>query len=449
MKSEIKNIRVHTLTPVHIGDGTEYQPSNFYIDNGELCEFEVSELFKTFNDAEKKEFYNVCQNPDSFSLQKLMKLSFNKKPESFKKTKVASSIAQTYRKCLENKKENEISQFGIKKTVQNPNTRRAYIPGSSLKGAVRTGFISSLTKNKHNFIDEKKLLGEFHEDVFTTFKVSDFVPPQDIKTSAHWAIRVRKKERKDGKNGGVPVMLESINPGSVFEGSISLIGGMDTKIKITAIEDILNKLEEYSKSVLGEYPLITDIGKIQKSFNNKTYLCRLGGYIGAESHTIEGYREIEIRNPKKPRDIRAESTMNLYASQAKDSLSTKKIPFGWCLIEVLGGDSAVLENAELKNFIADQASVSSSNPVSPNVAAPQTARSSVSAAAPVVQAPRSIIVKIDKIQKAGAKYGVCKEDFSGSGFMETTVILQTGDKCEVQFLGKSGIHCKYKFLKKL
>ncbi|MDR1696477.1 MAG: type III-A CRISPR-associated RAMP protein Csm5 [Endomicrobium sp.] len=344
---ENKDIRIHTLTPVYIGDGTEFQPVSFYIDDikSELCEFDENALLGKLQEKNKMtEFNSLCQKADIFSLQKLMKLIYDIKPQSFKKVKIAPQIVANYKKCLQNTDKNEINNFGIKKTITSPNTHSAYISGSSLKGALRTGFISNLVKNGEDFSDKKKaeefLLGSFEKDVFTTLKTSDFTG-NNVQTNIAYAVRERKKPVANRSNRSVPVMVESINSGSVFNGSLQLRKDMETLISFENINDILSKTHDYSKSLLKDskiginYPLLPKIDEIQEKFKNKTYLCRLGGYIGAESHTIDEYREIEIRNPKKPKDIREYASMALYHSQTKEKTLSDNTTFGWCLLEVL------------------------------------------------------------------------------------------------------------------
>lgn len=362
-----KKIKVYTLTPLHIGSGTEFDPTTFWIDSNtnELIEFKEEDFINTLSEQEKDNIGNM----DLFEIMRLIK---SKKIEGIHK-KVSFDIANNYDRVLKNNNINEFNKFGIKKTISNPNTEKAYIPGSSIKGALRTGYIYSKRNNikiktnwnrkeKNEKIDEDALLGKMEQDVFGSLKVSDCVSNLNVDTSIGYVDRVSKKvDSKTGKYKHLKgvTMLESINSGVVFEGSLSLFSEKETKIKFKDIEEVLQSVDGFSYSLLQDksigitYPTQEQISKIKQGFKNKTYLCRLGGFIGAESHTIDGFRDIKIINRQKRNDFRKNTTRLLYATQSKEKTDNNNIGFGWCIIELIE-DENVSENLELKNFILEQ-----------------------------------------------------------------------------------------------
>jgi CRISPR-associated protein Csm5 len=450
---EIKKIRIWTLSPTHIGAGTEFQPTSFWIDSNrnKLIEFESQSLIDKLDAASTKEFNAICQTADVFSLQRLMKLIDRTKPSGFREIDISSNIVQKYKKLLDNRNENELSKFEIKKTITSPNVHRPYISGSSLKGAVRTAFISSLTAktnqnparvsklafnfgdekgNKEVFNDEKSLLGAFQSDIFSSLKTSDFIAANDVKTTIGYVTRVKRQPDKKGEYKEMSVtMLESINAGSVFEGSLSLLKDMDTKRKFENITDILKKLNEYSLSILIDASINVDayfqkkVREIQKQFEGRLFLCRLGGYIGAESHTIEGYRKIMIRNPKNRADskIKEYATMSLYSSPTSKKDLYDNTTFGWCLMEILDKDtdsrSKVLSDFISSNFIVKEKKSAS---IQPNQTVSATLKAGEIYEAEVISISGGFEIK-------ELKSGL-------TGFLLGAAGLKRGDKIKVKFL---------------
>lgn len=361
IEKDFKKIKIYTLTPLHIGSGIEFEPTTFWIDsrNKELIEFKEKDFIDSLSEQEK-------ENIGTMELTEIMNLILSKKPNGIHK-KISIEIVNNYNRVLRTTNKNELNKFGIKKTIANPNTEQAYIPGSSIKGALRTGYIYSkrnnikiVTDNKK--IDEISLLGAMYEDVFSSLKISDCISNTNVDTSIGYVDRVSKKMNIiSGEYDHMPgvTMLESINSGSVFEGDISLISNGETKRKFNNIEEVLQAVDSFSYSLLQDgkigikYPQKEQIDKIKHGFKNKSYLLRLGGFIGAESHTIDGFRNIKIMNRQKRNDFRENTTRLLYATQTKEKHNMNNVGFGWCIIEIIENENNS-ENIELINFINQQ-----------------------------------------------------------------------------------------------
>ena len=55
-------LKLTTLTPVHIGTGDVYEPTNFVIDDGYLYEFDEVLFYKSLDKAKQKEFERLQPN---------------------------------------------------------------------------------------------------------------------------------------------------------------------------------------------------------------------------------------------------------------------------------------------------------------------------------------------------------------------------------------------------
>ncbi|MDR3049648.1 MAG: type III-A CRISPR-associated RAMP protein Csm5 [Elusimicrobiota bacterium] len=330
----IQELRIWTLSPLHIGDGTVFDPTAFWIDDSrnELNEFDASTLFENLNKEQKNEILSLCQKADMFSLQKIMKIVNAAKPPSIRKVSISPEIVNNYKRTLSNQNKNEVGKFEIKKTIVEPNTYKAYISGSSLKGAIKTALIADLSKES----------GRFNDIVNAKFKVSDFISDDEVKTTIGFVDRVSKKidERKGELKHMTVTMLESINSACAFSGHLSL-----NEKETENLEQILKAVDAYSISLIDDPEIGSiislsknDIEKIKNTFKTKTYLCRLGGYIGAESHTIDGYRDIQIVTQVKPffkSENKPHTTRLLYSTPTNKKSDSNNTSFGWCLLEVV------------------------------------------------------------------------------------------------------------------
>lgn len=361
MNLENKKILIHTLTPLFIGSGEEFSPFTFWINSekNELVEFAEDAFINSLSEAEKNALGRL-------SLLDLMKLIYKKRSFlSGKVFPVSPQIADTYNNVLAGKA--DFNEFAIKKPIVNVNSLLPYIPGSSLKGALRTGYLAAcpnLTwrhqytggaygRGKEQLDEAAALGGKMSSDSFSTVKVGDCIPVGEVPTLVLYALRCHKRKDKSK----IHTMLQAVLGGSVFSGELTLADRIKDSFKIKNITDILEKIECYSLSLLADeqvgikYPALYNLQRIKNEFTNPVYLCRLGGYIGAESHTIDKFRQINIRNPKGKSRILPYSTCTVCATANKRA--PQPISFGWCLIEVLDGP-ANKEVPALRALVAEQ-----------------------------------------------------------------------------------------------
>jgi len=52
-------LKMTALSPVHIGSGEDYEPTNFIIDGGYLYEFDEIDFYRELGDADKREFDRI------------------------------------------------------------------------------------------------------------------------------------------------------------------------------------------------------------------------------------------------------------------------------------------------------------------------------------------------------------------------------------------------------
>jgi len=268
----------------------------------------------------------------------------------------------------------ELNRFKIERTAFCAFDQRPYIPGSAIKGALRTAYLNSLankdkdyssyiedlnqrnTKNRSNRKPEIKVHKKLEEkllhldgvannkekidkDPFRLVKVSDFMPVGDITTKICYAVN-KKKKMSDKVPGGPPQILETILPGSLFVGEI-IVNEPQTPDAVSDAIELKNFLDSshlfYGKEKSREDSELNNI-KVVPPETPKVKdieLIRVGRHSGAESVTIEKYRDIKIKLNREL-TFKDHATTLWFASEVRKPDHNKFIsPFGWAVLNPL------------------------------------------------------------------------------------------------------------------
>lgn len=243
-------VKLKAISPVHIGTGIEYSPLEFVrrrgTDNGDwLWRIDQSRFLSSLS-KERQDQFVAAVNNTRFDLERFtqgMDLQPMRRYKVWDRSKSANIPA--VRECI--------------KTAD-----RAYIPGSSLKGAFRTALLWSVAKGDEGFISaigeetrqrwDKKSIGKrYVESVFNCSKenydpkydllkflvVSDFMPDtvnnirlEKVRTFSLQDGRLKKKEFE--------IFVEAVS-GS-FEGSIGVSEQVRDAIRHPEYQNLEQKL---------------------------------------------------------------------------------------------------------------------------------------------------------------------------------------------------------------
>lgn len=186
-KGKIHRFDIETLTPLMIGDGNILSPlTDFYID---IDENEYSSVFYINQELFRKELAKKPGKIDKFTsgvfqLMKGNNLPSNEKLDSFLFDFIFHELDIDCYKISTVNYENLISdnaELKELKTIIKNGDGSAYIPGSSIKGAIKTAFLNNwldtMPQLLDNFIDvcikgnrereketRKKIIGEAHRE---------------------------------------------------------------------------------------------------------------------------------------------------------------------------------------------------------------------------------------------------------------------------------------------
>ncbi len=356
MKQFLHNykLKLTAISPIHIGNGELYEPTNYVIDEGQLYYFNDTTLISKLNTQQIKDLMNIVSKNNSYQeLQLFYKRKDIKnlaKNCSIYNVPVAEDIEKNYNESLGRVRQKEGNNSEVFNALSiNPTIKTSfmpYIPGSSFKGALKTAFFSKEAQNrdfkevafekkdsKGNFKDYRfnsKFFGQFETDPFSKLKISDFIP-KEVKLEIKWGVN-KKKKSNTADNDNTAIRYEFIAPLSEFVAELTIFDLIDKNIlnninkiirnpkkqfhqpdKIYIQKDIIQitnsfyipKFEEEKDWANSKNNLISSnyfqraFPYLKKAKNGNGFLIRIGRHSGAESMTLDKYRKIFIPQMKK------------------------------------------------------------------------------------------------------------------------------------------------------
>ena len=140
------------LSPLHIGTGESYQPTNYVIEDGTLYEFDTGSVMGALTAKDRERLLAIANSrPDTEMLKALQKFFFERRetllPWAVHRIPVLHGVARFYgdrvgqTANLEESGKQVINRLEIDRTGFNPATCRPVLFGSSVKGAIRTALL--------------------------------------------------------------------------------------------------------------------------------------------------------------------------------------------------------------------------------------------------------------------------------------------------------------------
>lgn len=257
-------VKLTTLSPLHIGSGHVYSPFDAVIKNRHLYVVEVEEIVRYLHGKGKSpEEINalVLQGAQSTGIEALID-----------KTGISPVPPARFTMELDCPMDtvNDVREF-IKSPLYNIN----YLPGSSLKGAIRTAVLWHELSKKGIKVEpqtskrdieriESDELGKFNKSVMRHFQVSDSIN-QDGKTGHVMEIKVstpnphakvmRWLKNAEDLNSATSLFYECLREGEIFDFLVNIEQNRDkNKIHLISPENIINACRHFCK-----YQLLKDL----------------------------------------------------------------------------------------------------------------------------------------------------------------------------------------------
>jgi len=366
-------LRLNTVTPIHVGCGETIDPSIYTIKDDTLYLFDPVELVKRLDEAKRREW--VEASVDILRLQRFFKsVRTDAMAISKNSITVVPSIADEFADKLGKVSKNEggkdrnvFNMLEIKAHIRGGN-EKLFIPGSSIKGAIKTAFFQHYLNKKSDPtiakgerrgepVFDDRWFGTFEKDIFSKLKIADAFSDKP-ESEIVWCIN-RHRKKKDDDNS-LSQRLEALKPSLQFETSVTLLKKGETpklddeKFKPFPYDannfriivknfylPLLKKEIEWAKRHESLIPLKVRNCMI-RAFNDtvakKGFVFKVGMHSGAEAMTLEGVRSIKIPQAKPPRWVDEPFTYWL-ASETKEGKNASFM--GWIYGEFVSDEGGV------------------------------------------------------------------------------------------------------------
>lgn len=250
--SNKKILKIKTLSPLNIGNGDIYTNLDYYIEGRKAKIIDIERMMENLEDIDK-----INQ------MQKLIKSNMGN-------NKLEISVKELYEgiglypdeyivKEIDCKIKENASVQVAKFINQNGNY---YVPGSSIKGAIRTAYIfdyydknfdklvkilgnNSIDDNKKGNEIVKRAIGNIQNDFFKYLLITDsnIIGPENFEFVN--TIRYNTKDAKTGKKSNtIPEPKETLKKGSEFEMELTI-----KKDFPKDFEEIKNMCNKFSKTI--------------------------------------------------------------------------------------------------------------------------------------------------------------------------------------------------------
>ena len=326
-------------TPIFVGSGDSYYPQDYFIED-RLYFIDRDKFTKKIIQENKfEEFLKVSSN-----IKKLLRFI----NDNFSKD-IAKSEAIIEYELAVNKLINNYSK-PIEAFIKDSFYFRPIIPGTTIKGAIRTalldylayknpqiieGYRRDINKNREQnlhtifFCDENKssngqLRYDAKKDILKALFVDDF----KAKSFELEILNPINRPYKKNKDNHIPTILECLVDGE-FEGEIRvekhLLENDENLRRNKFFQDEPLSTDLIKKALRHFFRKIVDIES--KRFRAKTpkyqdYLIKIGKHAGAGSKSLNGLRRIYIRPLKRDFDYQLSVWIDKFEN-----------PFGWGVLK--------------------------------------------------------------------------------------------------------------------
>ncbi|MCF7992148.1 MAG: CRISPR-associated protein Csm5 [Thiohalocapsa sp.] len=393
-------LAITPLSPLHIGTGEDYEPTQYVIDGTALYAFSPEVILRVLSLTAREGLLRILRGRPNVDLLKQVQAFFHQHaerliPEAEHVIPVLSSISTEYvarvgKTAQQERDRDIINQLRIARTYGDAVRNRPILPGSSLKGAIRTALldranagaklppdIKSLHPNQRNLALQQRRFKykQFQQDPLRLVQLGDAADrrsAEQIGTVIRYAVnRKRHPVTKDGREvfaqaerlRQVVECIPALRP-RAFQGLLTLqdLGKLtgpglpDTALRWT-FSEIAGACNAFYRPILErELAQLHSRGFLdagwERSVRNiltaqepalsagKAFLLRVGFHSGAESMTLNGVRDIRINMGKDPatgktryENMAAPKTIWLAAHEIGDRRDMQ--PFGWVLVEAV------------------------------------------------------------------------------------------------------------------
>ncbi|WP_025324160.1 type III-A CRISPR-associated RAMP protein Csm5 [Deferrisoma camini] len=368
------------LTPVHVGTGEAIDPLDYVVVDDRLVRFNASAVLSDLPETERQRFEGILDRGDLKELQAFFRTHVVPERHGVTLVRAGRGVVRRFEDAIGRPLR---SQLKVRPMIRNLHTGRAYLPGSSIKGAIRTALVNRFAAEmpglkealrneragaqKARKLEQEALKYDFRRlerDPLRTLKVSDAHLPPDC-TQVDEVFNVKPERQQDmpvdmwerclsrADNEVVTFKVDIRFDEHLFDHPLARkhLGRRFTwDDLVEACNDfywgrLLDEDRRFYRNMANGGKLIRPIvfGPFLAAGNGGAkrpvkpaapkLLLRLGRFTQFESKSVDGLRE--GWNVRRRQPIREGSTRNLVPVKVmtRNGLREVRIPFGWVLLE--------------------------------------------------------------------------------------------------------------------
>ena len=387
-------LAITPLSPVHLGTGQDYEPTGYVIDEGALFEFDGIAALQVLPEAERKRLSLILKGKPSQDMLRQVQAFFHANRErlvaaSRNQVRVNPSVEAFYGERVGRVAQHETggrrvqNRLEIERTAYNPPSGQAIIPGSGLKGAIRTALLDAVNDGASLPAELKRDRGanqrlqerlfryrmrELERDPMRLVRLSDAA----LRDADAFATEVRfavNRKRQPVKKGDLLVqsqaeqknlyqLLECL-PGMqarAFVGELSIQGdgGLESEkwpeLRF-CLQEIAAACNRFFRPILErELDLLRRRGYLDEGWGTRidglfhgplrkaldegrSFLLRVGRHSGAGSVTLNGLRNIKIMKGRGEPPEYLDEAKTIWLASHERQAQRHLLPFGWLLVE--------------------------------------------------------------------------------------------------------------------
>ena len=369
-------LRFVPLTPIHIGTGDEMDPLEYKMiekkDGGKrLYRLNIPAMIESFTPLQREKFLRLLDGTDMMELRKFVDANVNLERHGFYNVIVNDSVYKTYI----SKRFNPNNALRINPAYRRLDTWQAVIPGSSIKGAIRTAILSEELRNaykpngwlpdtnRRNWENDVLYATKPNDDPFRTVLIEDVTLPEDAMIVAETILISPSPKYTNAATDGIQQFYEMTFAHLMQEeldgtGFLTLQPGLrrkfdefnrqQNKMLEIDVEKIVNdcrkfylaRMEEEHKKFYRNYRNHRDREDIctvseqllDVSYGDLEFPIRLGHFSHCESVTVDLIQKSgqPLRRPKTRRGRNGQ----FLPYGTKRTLAFGEFPMGWAKISL-------------------------------------------------------------------------------------------------------------------
>ena len=387
------NLAITPLSPVHLGTDADYDPTGYVIDDGVLYEFDGLAALTVLPEAMRRQLDGILKGRANQEMLLQVQAFFFDNKDALKgvsrnQVHVSPMMEAFYQDRVgqisqhESGGNNTQNKLEIERTAWNPVKQQAIMPGSGIKGAVRTALLDSLNKGRSlnpalkrdrqasRKLQEELFQGSFHTDPLRLVRLADanLDQPDQFATQVRFALNRKRQPVTDmsgnllqsqAEQQGLYQLLECL-PEMMPR---SFIGSVEIQRQASMpppkwpsiqfdLKDIASACNRFYGTRLNEeMALLRKRGYVDENWTsqlssllaepwlkhamseNRAFLLRVGRHSGAESVTLNGLRNIRIMMGRGKSPDFKDHAKTFWLAGDERQLQTNMLPFGWLLIE--------------------------------------------------------------------------------------------------------------------